>query len=431
MAAREKLKPPGCIYPRKKRYWWRGRLPNETAIRARKITPSGSGKALLATADNLPLAWEIVWTWWERSAAEVEGRATLSLTVAELAARYLAHAETYYRRKDGTPTGEADNVRYALRPLTSRFGNLSADSIDVAHVDQIQAAMIADGHGLSRSTINKRISTIKRMYRWAAGPKKLVPASSWHAVAVTENLKRGRSKARETEKVLPAEEASVDLAMEFMPVTLWRMVALHRLAGFRSTELCILRPMDVDRSDGACWVYTPAWHKEEHMDQPRAIPLGPIVQELLAPLLARPRDQYCFRPADAMEDQRSARRSGRKTPVQPSQIARGREGAGRRFRPRYDRRTYYRAVQYACDRAQAHTDRLAASVGHNEASGREPGRFQRWHPHQLRHGFLSKVKRLFDSDHARASGGHASIDATEIYLERDLKAARRVATAIG
>jgi hypothetical protein len=48
------------------------------------------------------------------------------LTVTELIARYRVHVEAYYRRADGTPTGEADNIAAALKPLRKLYGAAAA-----------------------------------------------------------------------------------------------------------------------------------------------------------------------------------------------------------------------------------------------------------------------------------------------------------------
>ena len=41
----------------------------------------------------------------------------LRLTLDDLCLLYIAHCDTYYRKPDGRPTGEAGNIRAALRPL--------------------------------------------------------------------------------------------------------------------------------------------------------------------------------------------------------------------------------------------------------------------------------------------------------------------------
>src|SRR4051794_26617315 len=38
-------------------------------------------------------------------------------TVADLILRFWSHAQNYYRRPDGSPTGEHLNIRCALKPL--------------------------------------------------------------------------------------------------------------------------------------------------------------------------------------------------------------------------------------------------------------------------------------------------------------------------
>ena len=41
----------------------------------------------------------------------------VTLTIDDLVLMFLDHAENYYRHRDGTPTGEARNMRHALRYL--------------------------------------------------------------------------------------------------------------------------------------------------------------------------------------------------------------------------------------------------------------------------------------------------------------------------
>ncbi len=54
----------------------------------------------------------------------------------------------------------------------------------------------------TRSVVNKRIAMLKRLFKWAAA-QKLVPVTTYQSVATVENLKAGRSAARESKRVLP------------------------------------------------------------------------------------------------------------------------------------------------------------------------------------------------------------------------------------
>src|SRR4051794_36102254 len=44
------------------------------------------------------------------------------ITIDDLCLRFMEHADGYYLHRDGTPTGEADNLRHALRFLVNEFG---------------------------------------------------------------------------------------------------------------------------------------------------------------------------------------------------------------------------------------------------------------------------------------------------------------------
>jgi len=49
-----------------------------------------------------------------------------SLSIAELVARFWAHAEQHYRKPDGTVTAELDCFRQALRPMVRLYADISA-----------------------------------------------------------------------------------------------------------------------------------------------------------------------------------------------------------------------------------------------------------------------------------------------------------------
>jgi hypothetical protein len=92
------------------------------------------------------------------------------------------------------------------------------------------------------------------------------------------------------------------------------MVRLQRLVGARPTEICLLRPGDVDRS-APVWVYRPAEHKGEHHGRERLVFIGSKGQAILAPYLLRAADTYCFSPEDAERKRRADQHAARKTPL--------------------------------------------------------------------------------------------------------------------
>jgi hypothetical protein len=67
------------------------------------------------------------------------------LTVNELLVRYLRHCDGYYRRADGSPTGQAEQVRYALRPVMDRYGHTPARDFGPLGLKAVRAAMVESG----------------------------------------------------------------------------------------------------------------------------------------------------------------------------------------------------------------------------------------------------------------------------------------------
>ena len=75
----------------------------------------------------------------------------------------------------------------------------------------------------------------------------------------------------------------------------WLMVRLQRLTGMRPEEVCMVRPVNLNR-EANVWLYRPASHKTEHHGRDRVVPIGPKAQGVLLRYLARDAETHCFRP---------------------------------------------------------------------------------------------------------------------------------------
>lgn len=84
--------------------------------------------------------------------------------------------------------------------------------------------------GLCRNACNKRTRRIIRFFKWAT-ENELVPPNVWHAWKAVEGLKRGRSKARETEPVRPVSDADIDALLTHVLPPVAAMIRLQRLTG--------------------------------------------------------------------------------------------------------------------------------------------------------------------------------------------------------
>lgn len=337
-----------------------------------------------------------------------------SLTVTELIVRFLAHAEAYYRRADGTPTGEFNDYRLSLRPLRFLFGELAVTEFGPLALQRVRDLMISGydhpdygrQSNLSRKVINQRIDRIKRAFRWGVS-QELVSPAVYQGLTSVCGLQAGRSEARETEAVEPVSREAVEKTLALLHPVLCAMVRVQLLTGMRPGEVCALRAENIDRT-GPVWLYRPAQHKTAHRGKARVIFIGPGAQAVLAPFLDQP--EFLFSPAHAVELLNAARQAARKSKPTPSQRARRRKKAPKR-RPgdRYTIQAYQHAIRRAAARA---------GVGH-------------WHPNQLRHTYGSEVRRRFGLEAAQVALGHSHAAVTQVYAERDERLGLEVARDIG
>jgi integrase len=325
---------------------------------------------------------------------------TEQLTVGQLFERFRRHAEHYYRRADGTPTGEARNFVDAVRSVETLFGGTLACAFGPKALKTARGRMVAAS--LSINTINAYVRRIRQVFKWAVG-EELVPAAVWHGLQAVQALAPGRTEAIANTPVGPVPEAHIHAVTAVLPATVAAMVDLQFLTGARPGEVCAMRPIDVDVS-AAVWVYRPAQHKSLHVGKQRVVLMGPKAQEVVQPYLRRSVTRRCFTPGEAMQQRYASCETHRR----PDQRAAPRK-TRRRVRPYYVTDTYARAISRACD-----------EVG-----------VPRWSPNQLRHNAATRLRQEFGLDVAQVILGHASADVTQIYAERDLARAMAVMEKIG
>lgn len=117
-------------------------------------------------------------------------------TVAEALVPYYVHIDAYYRRKDGTPTGEAENIRNAIGYLRALYDHFPARDFGPLQLKAVRQRMLEarpKDKPLCRTGVNRRVGMIVRFFKWAAA-EGLVPTSVWMGLKAVEGLKRGRWK---------------------------------------------------------------------------------------------------------------------------------------------------------------------------------------------------------------------------------------------
>ena len=119
--------------------------------------------------------------WLAAGRQSVVGDTESVITVNELLLRYWRFAEHYYR-KNGMPTNELGNIRYALRPVRELYGRTPAEDFGPLALKSIQQRFISDG--ICRGQINQRIGRIKRVIGVNDLPCQIVQRAITH----TKNL---------------------------------------------------------------------------------------------------------------------------------------------------------------------------------------------------------------------------------------------------
>lgn len=307
------------------------------------------------------------------------------ITVVELIARFRTHAEVYY-----TPR-EVLNWVPALRELKRLFGSSPAARLDALALRSVRQTFV--DRDCSRSYVNAQTTRLKRLFRWATS-EGLIDGSKLAALMAVVGLKRNRTEARETDPVTPVPVAHLEAVRHAVNPTVRNMIDVQLATAARPGEVMAMRAVDIDTS-GAVWIYTPTQHKNAHRGTRRDVYIGPRVQRILQPLMInRPVDGYLFPPA-----------------VDP--------------RLCYSRSAYRQAILRGCDRA------FPPPEGLSEDEIRDWRREHRWSPNQLRHNAASALRKEFGVEIARIICGHAKIDATQLYAERDQTKALEIALKIG
>jgi len=175
------------------------------------------------------------------------------LTISALILAYWPTVQEYYRRPDGTPTQEVENIRLPLRRLRRLYGNMDAAEFDSLTLEALRENMIQAG--LSRTRINRDIPRIKRMFQWSAA-KKLILASVWQGLTALKELRIGRSAAKEQAPVRPVSDEAIEITLPHLSHPIVAMVRLQRFTGMRPGEAVVLRPCDLDQTPSV-WVYRP------------------------------------------------------------------------------------------------------------------------------------------------------------------------------
>ncbi len=354
-----------------------------------------------------------------KSPTDEDGKSGISCSITRLCIDFYKHAKVYYR-KNGKQTGEAVNIKNALKYLRELYGDLPAEEFSPLKLQAVQQHMIKNG--ICRKSINRHTDRIKRCFLWG-GQKEMIPAATYTALRLVKGLKSGRTDAKESKPVKPIAPSIIFETLTHMGKIPSDMVRIQMLTGCRPGEVCMMRPCDIDRSSEV-WLYTPKEHKTEHAGKVRVVFIGPEAQAILTPYLSRPSEKFCFSPAEETRRRAADARSKRKRPLK-YEYRKRKPQPKRRPGEKYTTASYRKAIHRGCD---------AAFKPPKELEGEQAlqwAKEHRWAPNRVRHTTATAVRKRFGLEAAQVILGHSHADVTQMYAEVNMEKGIEVIRQIG
>lgn len=312
--------------------------------------------------------------------------------ISALIELWLAHAEIYYGGQ-----GAYENTLHSLKPLLHQFGATPVERFGPLKLKELQQILLAQDR--SREYINRTTAHVKRMFRWALS-EELVSAAICQGIASVPGVRKGRTSARESEPRLPVAWHDVLPVLSHVSETVRTMILCEWHTGVRPQSVCLAKPEQFDTSV-IPWMWKPR-HKMEYAGQSLTVFVGPQVRKLLADRLeATAPSDYLFKPE-------AARRN-------------------RRYGKFYRRNSYAQAIARGIERANAQR-RVENEL---LPEGQRKPLIPHWTPHQLRHAKATAVRAKHGIEAAQAMLGHSSIEASQIYAQRQAGVARKIAEEEG
>ena len=313
--------------------------------------------------------------------------------VRHVTASYRQHIATKY----ADSPAELHRLGQVCDQLDKADGDVLADDYGPLRLQHQRQRWIDEGK--ARVYCNRLTNAVIRIWKYAVA-QELVAESCWRRLRAVEALRIGQTAAPEKEPIGPVDIAVVRATSKELTPVLKAMIRIHVATGMRPSELCRIRPRDIDRS-GDVWVYRPKKHKNANRGKLKAVPLIGDAREAIIDYLARDPDAYCFSPAESMAWHRARQRANRKTKVQPSQVSRANGNPRKQPGECFTSTSYRQSIQRAAKRAKV----------------------QHWFPYQIRHLAGTVIRDALGVEAAQAVLGHSRVSMTEHYAKQSLQKA--------
>lgn len=325
------------------------------------------------------------------------------VTIRCLTAEFREHAKTEYAN-NATQKAKYDNI---CTLLDDEYADVPVNEFGPRRLAAVRELLVATTNRQKRRNcrtyINQQVRLIIAVFRYGVS-REIVRPETIVALKSLKSLKPGQTEARESDPVKPVDIEAVRLTANFLSPQIKSMVMIQAATGMRPSEVCTMRPIDIEKRPDGVWIYRPARHKTMHSGKKKEVPLVGDAKRALKPFLSRADEEFFFKPAEAAEWHLQQRRENRKTPLnqgnRPGYSKASRDGTRkpRKYHDRYNKDTYRRAIERAAK--QAKTDH--------------------WFPYQLRHTAASVIREALGIEAAQAMLGHSHRAMTEHYAKQSL-----------
>jgi integrase len=332
-------------------------------------------------------------------------------TILHLLAPYWRWAKQRYT------AAEVATIHSALRLLEKLYGSQPATAFGPNALRAVRAEMIRKGW--TRRQINRQISRVRALFRWAASHE-MVSETVYNQLRTVEPLRRG--EAPERPKVKPVPRNFIRAIRHRVSRQVRALVDLQLLTGARADELINLRDTDINCGRADVWSYNPDEHKTAHHEKERWIYFGPRAQKILC-LFMTPgltSGRFLFSPIDA-ERERHLAASVHRRPNQKKNSLQTDRILGMHYTTASYRRALHRAMREA----------FPVSKDLSRDDARRWRQAHTWGPHRLRHNAGTFLRREFGIEVARIILGHSSAATTMIYAEQDTRRAVEAIAKVG
>jgi hypothetical protein len=212
-------------------------------------------------------------------------------------------------------------IKKLVEEIDQHYGNLLVSQFGPLKLQEQRQRWVDTG--ISRRYCNRQTNLVIRMFKHGVG-QELVSPETWQRLKAVEPLRYGATTAPETDPRKPVGLDVVKATIPHLSPIVRDMVRLQLVTGMRPSEVCNLRPLDIDKT-GEVWMIRPGKHKTANRGIRKAVPLLGVGREIVENYLNRSPESYLFSPAEAVQWLHSKKRAERKTKVQPSQVCRKKE----------------------------------------------------------------------------------------------------------